>query len=169
MIDRRSILTGSAGLALAAAATAGTPAAAAAPKGKGAMPSGGTLPPPGTPIRDQMRAARMGLYRTPYERFERAVRSQSAAALGAGGFDPARDILAITTNRWGHGYALPNNVLFDDPNAPPTYVVGRQKFGRIAIANSDSSGVDTIETAFNEAARAVRELEPHVSGRYGVI
>src|SRR5690606_11784027 len=103
---------------------------------------GGATPPPGTDMRTQMRAARAGLYNLPFERFERAVRSQSAAALGAGGFDPGRDILAMTINRWGHGYALPVNTLFDDPNAPLPFVVGREKFGRIAIANSDASGVD---------------------------
>jgi spermidine dehydrogenase len=129
----------------------------------------GALPKPGITMNDEARVSRMGLYQTPFERFERAVRSQSAAALAAGGFDPKRDILAMTINRWGHGYALPANTLFDDPNIPPAFIRGRAPFGRIAIANSDSSGVDTIETAFNEAARAVRELERHESGRYGVI
>ena len=47
--------------------------------------NGGRLPALGTPIRDQFRMARAGLFRTPFERFERALRSQSAAALGAGG------------------------------------------------------------------------------------
>jgi spermidine dehydrogenase len=127
------------------------------------------MPPPGTPMDVQMRAARAGLYRTPFERFERAVRSQSAAALGAGGFDPARDILAMTINRWGHGYALPVNTLFEDATTPPRFEIARRRFGRIAIANSDASGVDTIETAFNEAARAVRDLDRRDGGRNAVI
>lgn len=130
---------------------------------------GGATLPPGLPMRDQLRAVRAGLFNTPFERFERALRSQAAAALGAGGFDPKRDILAMTLNRWGHGYAMPVNTLFDDPNGVPAFLPAREKFGRIAIANSDASGVDTIETAFNEAARAVRDLERHESGRYGVI
>jgi spermidine dehydrogenase len=130
---------------------------------------GGAMPPPGTPMDIQMRAARAGLYRTPFERFEKAVRSQSAAALGPGGFDPARDILAITINRWGHGYALPVNTLFEDATAIPRYEIARRRFGRIAIANSDASGVDTIETAFNEAARAVRDLDRRDGGRNAVI
>ncbi len=29
-----------------------------------------------------------------------------AAMLGEGGFDPARDIKAITVNRWSHDYAV---------------------------------------------------------------
>lgn len=130
---------------------------------------GGELPPPGTNARDEARMARTGLYQLPFERIERAVRSQAAAALQGGGFDPRKDILAMTINRWGHGYALPVNTLFDDLSAPLPFVVGRQPFGRIAIANSDASGVDTIETAFNEAARAVRDIERHESGRNAVV
>jgi spermidine dehydrogenase len=129
----------------------------------------GGHPPYGAPMETQIRAARGGLYQLPFERFEQAIRSQAAAALGAGGFDPARDFLAITVNRWGHGYALPYNTLFEDPNGVPHFEVARRPFGRIAIANSDASGVDTIETAFNEAARAVRDLERHNTGRNAVI
>jgi spermidine dehydrogenase len=127
---------------------------------------GGKLPPPGTPVRDYMRMVRAGLFRTPFERFERAVRGQMAGALAGGGFDPARDIVAITVNRWGHGYALGRNHLFDDESVPGPFEVGRQKFGHITIANSDASGIDNAQTAMDEAARAVRELEPRMYGYY---
>lgn len=130
---------------------------------------GGTLLPPGTPMDVQMRAARAGLLRTPFERFEKAVRSQAAAALSDGGFEPARDILAITINRWGHGYALPVNTLFEPSTPPERFETARRRFGRIAIANSDSSGVDTIETALNQAARAVRDLDRRDGGREAII
>jgi spermidine dehydrogenase len=127
---------------------------------------GGTLPRPGTPVRDQMRMARMGLFRTPFERFERAIRNQMAGALAGSGFDPARDIVAITVNRWGHGYALGRNLLFDDENGPGPFEIGRRRFGHITIANSDASGIDNAQTAMDEAARAVRELEPRMYGYY---
>lgn len=127
---------------------------------------GGNLPKPGTPVRDQMRMARAGLFRTPFETFERAVRKQSAGALSGGGFDPAKDIVALTVNRWGHGYALGRNHLFDNEDGPGPNVIGRQKFGHITIANSDASGIDNAQTAFDEAARAVRELEPRMYGYY---
>lgn len=127
---------------------------------------GGSLPEPGTPVRDQMRQARMGLLGTPFERFERAIRGQMAGALSSGGFDPARDIVAITVNRWGHGYALGRNLLFDDENGPGPFEIGRRKFGHISIANSDASGIDNAQTAMDEAARAVRELEPRTYGYY---
>jgi hypothetical protein len=57
-----------------------------------------------------------------------------------GGFDPARDIVAITVNRWPHGYAYEYNPLFDPDwdEADQPHVVGRVPFGRIVVANSDA-------------------------------
>jgi spermidine dehydrogenase len=127
---------------------------------------GGTLPPPGTSVRDQMNMARAGLLRTPFERFERAVRRQMSGALSGSGFDPARDIVGLTVNRWGHGYALGRNQLFDDESGAGPFEIGRKKFGHITIANSDASGIDNAQTAMDEAARAVRELEPRMYGYY---
>jgi spermidine dehydrogenase len=37
--------------------------------------------------------------------FERNIRDQLGRTLKDGGFDPARDITAITVNRWPHGYS----------------------------------------------------------------
>lgn len=128
--------------------------------------TGGVLPDPGTPARDQMRNARMALLQTSFETFERAIRIQLAGALSGGGFDPKRDIVAITVSRWGHGYALPRNLLFDNENGPGPAELGRKKFGHITIANSDASGIDNAQTAMDEAARAVRELEPRMYGYY---
>jgi spermidine dehydrogenase len=81
--------------------------------------------------------------------------------LSGGGFDSARDILAITVNRWPHGYAYEFNPLFDDFSIPPekrANVVGRQRFGRIAIANSDSGAAAYTDSAIDQAYRAVNEL-----------
>ena len=50
---------------------------------------------------------------TPFATFERNIRDQLARILGGGGFDPARDIDAITVNRWPHGYAYEYNPLWD--------------------------------------------------------
>jgi spermidine dehydrogenase len=80
--------------------------------------------------------------------------------LGAGGFDAARDILAITINRWPHGYAYGYSSLFDPDFAEghEPHVVARQRFGRIAIANADSGGVAETSSAIEQALRAVREM-----------
>ena len=121
---------------------------------------GGKPIPPGTPVRDQMRAVQQGLLETSFEDFERRIREQMARVLSPAGFDPARDIEAIMVNRWPHGYALATNTLFD-PVWPPgeePWIVASQPFGRITIANTDASGIDLTQTAFDEAHRAVSEL-----------
>jgi spermidine dehydrogenase len=60
---------------------------------------------PGLPARQQQIAGRYELLSTSFEQFERTIRDQLARTLRAGGFDPARDIEAITVNRWPHGTA----------------------------------------------------------------
>jgi spermidine dehydrogenase len=115
---------------------------------------------PGLPEHEQNRAGRAELLNTPFETFERNIREQLARTLGKGGFDPARDITAITVNRWPHGYAPEYNPLFDPdvPEAQRSHVVGRAQFGRIAIANSDSGGAAYTDSAIDQGHRAVREL-----------
>jgi len=115
---------------------------------------------PGLPARDQHRAGRGELLAAGFEVFERSLRDQLVRALGAGGFDPARDIQAITVNRWPHGYGYEYNPLFDPewPEGRQPHVVGRQRCGRIAIANSDSGATAYTDVAIDQAYRAVGEL-----------
>lgn len=132
---------------------------------------GGKPPAPGTKGDDQFRAVRMGLLMTPFETFERAIRSQAARALSGTSFDPAKDILAITVNRWPHGFATGRNILFDseDPNELSPTIYAKQKFGRITICNSDAGGQSLANAAIGEAWRAVSELEPRAYGYYEAI
>ena len=114
----------------------------------------------GATARDQQIAGRMELYHTQFATFERNIRSQLEHILSPGGFDAARDIQAITVNRWPHGYAYEYNSLFD-PNWPENErpcVVGRQPFGRISIANSDAGAFSYTSAAIDQAYRAVKEV-----------
>jgi spermidine dehydrogenase len=115
---------------------------------------------PGLSEHDQNRAGRAELLATPFETFEREIRSQLGRTLGEGGFDPARDITAITVNRWPHGYAPEWNPLWegDTPVEQQPHVIGRARFGRIAIANSDSGAAAYTDCAIDQAWRAVGEL-----------
>jgi spermidine dehydrogenase len=115
---------------------------------------------PGIPALEQHRAGRHDLLSASFETFERSIRDQLGRALTAGGFDPAREIEAITVNRWPHGYAYSPNSLYDPDwkEAEKPWVVGRARFGRIAIANSDAGADAYTNVAFDQAHRAVSEL-----------
>lgn len=117
---------------------------------------------PGLPCRAQHRAGRGELIRTPFETFEREIRDVMARALGAGGFDPARDITAITVNRWAHGYTYEYNSLDDPavflPEEQQPYAIARRRFGHIAIANSDAGAFAYTHGAIDQAYRAVNDL-----------
>ena len=115
---------------------------------------------PGLNEREQHQAGRAELLATPFETFERNIREQLARTLGEGGFDPARDIAGIAVNRWPHGYAPEYNALIDGDTPPDQMpnLIGRARFGRIAIANSDSGMAAYTDVAMNQAHRAVHEL-----------
>ncbi len=117
---------------------------------------------PGLPARSQHRAGRANLYATSFETLERNIREQLARSAGAGGFDPARDIAAITVNRWPHGYAYQYNSLWDPfwlEGGPLPCVEARKPFGRIAIANADADAYAYTDCAINQAHRAVNDLK----------
>lgn len=88
------------------------------------------------------------------------MRSHLGGMLGAGGFDPAEDIVGLTVNRWPHGYAWERNALYDpdyaEGEAPNE--IGRRRFGRISIANSDAGASAYLDGAIDEAWRAVGEI-----------
>jgi spermidine dehydrogenase len=119
---------------------------------------------PGKPRKEQHRIGRHDLLSTSFETFERNIRDQLARILGPGGFDPAVDIVAITVNRWPHGYSYTYNSLYDpmewvftsSSNRP--CVVARQPFGLITIANSDAAASPHTDAAILEAHRAVGEV-----------
>jgi spermidine dehydrogenase len=109
---------------------------------------------------EQNRLGRAELLATPFATFEQEIRGQLERTLQGSGFDPARDIEAITVNRWPHGYAPEFNSLFD-PHVPESQrpeVIGRARFGRIAIANSDAGAAAYTDAAIDQAHRAVGEL-----------
>jgi spermidine dehydrogenase len=115
---------------------------------------------PGLDERSQHRLGHADLLATSFETFERKIRDQLGRTLGPGGFDPARDITAITVNRWPHGYAYEYNPLFDPDWAPgqAPHEIGRQRFGRIAIANSDSGAAAYTDCAIDQSHRAVQDI-----------
>ncbi len=119
---------------------------------------------PGSPRREQHLIGRYDLLTTTFEEFEREIREQLARMLVKGGFDPARDIEAITVNRYAHGNAYAYGTLSDPihwamhASDDRPCVIARQPYGRISIANSDAAASPFTDAAFDEAHRAVREV-----------
>jgi spermidine dehydrogenase len=115
---------------------------------------------PGLPRKEQNRIGQQELLSTTFEQFELQIRQQLTRMLAGGGFDPADDILAITVNRWPYGYAYTYDSL-GDPDVPPEerpHILGRKRFGRVTIANSDAGAAAFTNQAIDEANRAVQEL-----------
>jgi spermidine dehydrogenase len=109
---------------------------------------------------EQFRLGRQQLLVTPFEEFEKQITNQLDRMLGAGGFQSAHDIVAITVNRWPHGYAYDPNTLFDRASeGPPPFEIGRKRCGRVTIANSDAAWNAYAHEAIDQAWRAVGELK----------
>ena len=115
---------------------------------------------PGSTAREKQRTGRMRLLATDFATFERNIRDQLARILSNGGFDPSRDIEAITVNRWPHGYAYEYNSLYDPVWAAgqAPHEIARKPFGNIHIANSDAGAFAYTNEAIDQGYRAVREI-----------
>ena len=110
---------------------------------------------------DQWRAGRYSVLTTTFQQYENHVKEQLLQALGSTGFNPDKDISAITVNRWPHGYAYSPDLIWephynDDSEKP--WVIGRRPFGGIHIANSDAGASADTNTAISQAFRAVQEI-----------
>jgi len=113
------------------------------------------------PPRERWKVARAQLMGIPYATMEAQAREQLQRVLGAGGFRADRDIAGVTVCRWAHGYAGGANELYDPDwtgRSDAPWVVGRRRFGRIAISNSDAAATSLTSAAFAQSHRAVMEL-----------
>ena len=109
--------------------------------------------------RDLLRMGRHKIYASTFDDYEQQIREQLQRMLGSHGFDHEADIKAITVNRIPHGYAYWYQGL-DDPEweeGQAHHEIGRQQFGRISIANTDSEVTPLMNAAFDAAHRAVEE------------
>ena len=115
---------------------------------------------PGLPRKEQNRAGQQELLSMTFEQHEFEIRRQMSRMLSPGGFDAARDMLAITVNRWPYGYAYTYDTLADPdiPQEQRPHMIGRKRFGRVTIANSDAGAAAFTNQAIDEANRAVGEI-----------
>ena len=114
----------------------------------------------GPDLRSQARAARSLLFTWSFADYEREVRDQLQRTLGPGGFEHEKDILAITVNRWPHGYSYYGNPLFDGEDGGEAIMkLARRPLGRVSIANSDAGWDAYLHAAIDQAWRAVGEID----------
>jgi spermidine dehydrogenase len=116
-------------------------------------------PNQGLDARTQFHIGQGKLYAMTFADFEERIRDDLDRMLGPGGFSSARDIAAITVNRWPHGYSYVANSLFDPDDYEETVLkLARQPFGPVAVANTDAGGDAWVHYAIDQADRAVKEL-----------
>jgi len=122
----------------------------------------GTIAPPAGAVtaHDQFRASQAKMLAMDFEDYEREARTVLDGMLGPAGFDVRNDILAITVNRWPHGYAYNYFDLWDPQYAPgeAPHEIARRPFGNIAIANADAGADAYTHVAIDQAYRAVNQL-----------
>ena len=107
-------------------------------------PVGKTVGAPGV---EQFREARHRMLALQFKDYEAEIREHLGGMLPKESFNFDKDVKSISINRWAHAY------VYGDAGA-----VGRQRFGRIAIANSDAISSSLMQTAVEQAWRAVKEL-----------
>ena len=122
---------------------------------------GSLSPPPGAhTLKQQLRGSREKMLGLTFADYEREVRTVLDGMLGPAGFDVGNDILAITVNRWPHGYSYEYMQLWDGdfPDGQAPHQLASQPHGRIVFANADAGASAYTHVAIDEAHRAVSEL-----------
>jgi spermidine dehydrogenase len=104
----------------------------------------------GAPRLEQYRESRFRMLSLQFDDYEQEIRRHLSGMLPGELFDFDKDVASISVNRWAHGYAT--------GGPGDSTRIGRQPFGRITIANSDSAPGADAKTAMMMAYRAVNEL-----------
>ena len=104
----------------------------------------------GAPRNEQYKEARYEMLGMQFSDYEKEIRAHLSGMLPKEHFDFDRDVESITINRWAHGYTV--------AGPGDSAIIGRQRFGRITIANCDSGSNADAKTAIDMAFRAVNEL-----------
>jgi spermidine dehydrogenase len=111
-------------------------------------------------VREGFRQSREKMLELTFAHYEREIRTVLDGMLGPAGFNGDRDILAITVNRWPHGYAYEYRDLYDPifPSGKAPHHIARLPWGNVAIANADAVASAYLDSAVDQAYRSVQEL-----------
>ena len=113
----------------------------------------------GKTLREACKQGRSELYQKSYEQLEATMLTQLKEIYEQAGETLDDKILAITINRWGHGYSYENNILWDKPKEAERILKSvKTPHGNIYIANSDANWQPYANGAIDQAWRAVGEV-----------
>ena len=104
----------------------------------------------GAPLLEQFKEARYRMLSLQFADYEKEIRQHLTGMLPQASFDFDRDVASISVNRWAHGYSL--------GGPGDSTKIGRQPFGRVTVANTDSAPGADAKVAIMMAHRAVNEL-----------
>lgn len=104
----------------------------------------------GKPRSEQYKEARYRMLGRQFSDYESEIREHLSGMLSSQYFDFDREVASVTVNRWAHGYTV--------AGPGDSVQIGRQPFGRITIANSDSAPSADAIAAMEMGYRAVQEL-----------
>jgi len=105
----------------------------------------------GAPAREQRREARFRMLALQFSDYEEEIRRHLSGLFSNQLFEFDKDVASISVNRWAHGYSM--------GGPGDSTRIGRQPFGRITVANTDSAPGADAKTAMMMAHRAVNELQ----------
>lgn len=119
---------------------------------------------------DAARAGQARLVGQSFQSMERRIRDHLTRCMQGTSFDPARDIGAITVNRWQQGYMrwyqLPNDASFWKdfgadllPKGSTPADVGAAPWGRMTVGTTDAGNHGFFETSIQVAYNAVQYLK----------
>ncbi len=106
-----------------------------------------------------LKQGRSELYEKPYADLEKQAFDQLQEIVGLVGDSIQGKVLAVTINRWSHGYCYEENDLYDTPEeTKQTLATVQKSIGNIHIAASDAAWLPYMDGALHQAWRAVNEI-----------
>lgn len=112
----------------------------------------------GQTARDMYRSGRRALNSQNYENLKKEMLDQLRSIYQAAGENLDKVLVAVTINRWAHGYSYEQTGLWDSDNSAENTTSAIQKrIGNIFIAGADAAWMPYVNGAIDQAYRAVTE------------
>lgn len=113
----------------------------------------------GKDVREACKIGRSELYRASFADLEKLALDQLGELYELAGESLDDKVLAITMNRWGHGYSYEYNNLYDQQRGDEILKSVKRSHGNIHIAGSDADWMPYADGAIDQAWRAVEEIK----------